>query len=208
MAKTAPPKPPRPKSDHTGEAPIAALEFRFDCLRYGHWGPHAERARLAAYVLWRVAGDRTGRLTALWHDARYSYGDAGIAMLDGFRRESAVAIELIIKAVIAEQLKLRRASERVPHTHNIPKLWQAAGLRQLNREDEHLLISFQSILMWSGRYATPLTVQNWAKEYRAFAELERHPSLGPARFIGWDEFDRLFQMARSRLLELRTEAEG
>jgi hypothetical protein len=127
MAKITPPKPPRPKSDRNDEAPIAALEFRFDCLRYGHWAPRAERARLAAYILWRVAGDRTGLLTALWHNARYSYGDAGIAMLDGFRRESAVAIELIIKAVIAEQLKLRRASERVPHTHNIQSCGRPLG---------------------------------------------------------------------------------
>jgi HEPN domain-containing protein len=160
MAKTTPPKPPRPKSARAGEAPIAALQSRFDWHRYSQWAPLAERARLAAFVLWRVAGDRTGLLTALWHDARYSYGDASVAMLEGFRRESAVAIELIIKAVIAEQFKLRDASERVPATHDIRRLWQEAGLPQLNREDEHLLLSFKSILNWSGRYATPRKVEN------------------------------------------------
>lgn len=111
--------------------------------------------------------------------------------------KGAVALELIIKAVIAEQFRLRHASEseRVPTTHDIPKLWLKAGLPELEKEDKYRLLLFKRVLSWSGRYATPRSAKAWAEENRTFAELDC-----PTQWCGWEEFDRLFQTARARLL--------
>jgi hypothetical protein len=175
-----------------------AEQSAFDWHRYGHWDTRAERVRLSAFLLWQAARD-PDRLATLRNEAHYSSGDAGIAMLEGFRRESAVALELIIKAVIAKQFRLRHASEseRVPATHDIPKLWLEAGLPELESEDKNRLLSFQSVLNWSGRYATPRSAKAWAEENRTFAE---RGCLRISIWCGWEEFDRLFQTARARLL--------
>jgi hypothetical protein len=174
-----------------------AEQSAFDWHRYGHWDTRAERARLSAFLLWQACDP--DRLAALQNEAHYSSGDAGVAMLEGFRRESAVALELIIKAVIAEQFRLRHASEseRVPTTHDIPKLWLEAGLPELEREDKNRLLLFKSVLSWSGRYATPRSAKAWAEENRTFAEGD---CLRILIWCGWEEFDRLFQTARARLL--------
>jgi hypothetical protein len=185
-----------------------AEQSAFDWHRYGHWDTRAEKARLSAFLLWQACDP--DRLAALLNETHYSRGDAGLAMLEGFRRESAVALELIIKAVIAGQFRLRHASEseRVPTTHDIPKLWLEAGLPELEREDKYRLLLFKSVLYWSGRYATPRSAKAWAKENRTFAELDC-PTQREGRFVfrtpiwcGWEEFDRLFQTARARLFEL------
>jgi hypothetical protein len=144
-----------------------AEQSTFDWRRYGHWDTSVEKAHLSAFVLWQAR--ESTRLAALQRDRHYSGGDADLAMLEGFGRESAVAVELIIKAVIAKQLRLRYAavSERVPVTHDIPKLWQDAELPELDKEDKYRLLLFKSVLMWSGRYGTPRTAKAWAEENSA-----------------------------------------
>jgi HEPN domain-containing protein len=185
-----------------------AEQSTFDWCRYGHWNTSAEKARLSAFLLWQTC--ERDKLAALQNEAHYTNGDADLALLEGFRRESAVALELIIKAVIAEQFRRRRASEseRVPKTHDIPKLWLEAGLPELERDDKYRLLLFKSVLYWSGRYAMPQSAEAWAEENRAFAELEG-PAQREGKFIfktpisyGWEEFDRLFQIARARWFEL------
>lgn len=182
-------------------------ESTFDWRRYGHWDTSAAKARLCAFLLWQA--DQPEKLVALTRDANYASGDAGQATWEGFRRESAVALELVVKAVIAKQLELQRAppANRVPATHDIPALWAAAGLPELGCEDRYRLLLFKSVLMWSGRYATPRTAKAWAEENRALAAL--NPSQREGRLIvkrpisfGWAEFDRLYQMAEARLRDL------
>lgn len=133
--------------------------------------PVAKKARLCAFLLWQAREPE--RVVMLMRDASYASGNAGLAMLEGFRRESAVALELIIKAVLAKQLELRRApvSDRVPATHDIPKLWADAGLPELPREDQYRLLLFKSVLMWSGRYVTPRSAKARAEENAALNAL-------------------------------------
>jgi hypothetical protein len=82
----------------------------FDWRRYGHWDTSAEKARLAAFLLWQYIG--VSKLAELARELEYRSGDVKLAMLEGFRRESAVALELIIKAVIAKHV--------FRHRNNIP----------------------------------------------------------------------------------------
>jgi hypothetical protein len=190
------------------DAERSHLQNIIDWRRYGHWSSSANKARLSAFLLWQT--HEPAKLAALQDGANYSSGDADLALTEGFRRESAVALELIIKAVIAKKLELQYDpnSERVPATHDIPALWRKAELPELDRQDKLQL--FKSILNWSGRYATPKTAKAWAEENREFSALD-DPALpkGKIEFktpirTGWEDFDRLFQMAKSRLRELRS----
>ena len=178
----------------------------FEWRRFGHWQSGAEKAWFAAYLLWHMRDE--AQLNTIIHQCKYKNGDAGFAVTEAFRRESAVALELIIKAVIARRMQARGAdpaSEGVPAIHDIASLWQQAKLPKLSREDRYRLLLATQTLMWSGRYAIPKTVKAWEAENKAFDALEDPPST-PGQFVirqpvslGWGEFDRLYQLAKSKV---------
>lgn len=89
-----------------GQYPRYHEQSVFDWRRYSHWETSAEKARLAAFVLWQYIGAR--ELAELTRELGYATEDARLAIREGFRRESAVALELIVKAVIAKQFELER----------------------------------------------------------------------------------------------------
>lgn len=176
--------------------------------RYGHWCTTARKAHFAAFVLWRVLED--SRIDEIVHECAYTGGDAALAVMEAFQRESAIALELIIKAVIARNYKARGAdpaTEPVPATHDLPGLWRTAGLPELARKDKYRLLMFKSVLMWSGRYATPRDAAKWKKENEEFDALE-DPPVDPRKVIVrtpittfvWSEFDRLYNFALTELM--------
>jgi hypothetical protein len=175
-----------------------------------HWVARAENARLSAAAMWHL---QDGGDFAQTIPTNVGYrGTPSIAYAEAFFREAAIALELMIKGVIAQQMEMRRAdpaTEGVPATHDLPALWAQAGLPKLGREDRYRLLSFKRVLMWSGRYATPRTAEAWDREIEAFAALQP-PRPEGTRLLGirpiscgWPEFDRLFQLAWKRFWELR-----
>ena len=83
----------------------------FEWRRFAHWDSSAAKARLSAFALWEAringrAGELAGR-------CQHRGADAGLGLIEGFRRESAVALELIVKAVIAAKLRARALTLRV-----------------------------------------------------------------------------------------------
>jgi hypothetical protein len=148
------------------------------------------------------------RLEKVVSECVYTGGDAPLAVHEAFRRESAVALELMIKAVMADKLRARRAdpkTEGVPTTHDIPKLWLDAGFPALPREGRYRLAICKSVLVWSGRYPTPKSAKTWKEKNDAFDALE-DPPVEPGKIIfrkpitiGWPEFDRLYQIARKAI---------
>jgi hypothetical protein len=178
----------------------------FEWRRFGHWNSSAAKARFSAFVLWSLRGDAW--IGEMADKCGHQRGDDKLAISEAFCRESAIALELIVKAVIAHNLQARGADppiEGVPATHNIPKLWKDARLPDLPREDLYRLHLAKSILMWSGRYATPRTVRAWEDENKDFDALEEPASeSGKVVFrkpiiMGWAEFDHLYQIAKSFL---------
>lgn len=178
----------------------------FEWRRYGHWDSSAAKARFSAYVLWRM---RDASLHSEFaQQCGHARGDAGLALLESFRRESAIALELVVKAVIASRLRARAAdpaAEGVPATHDLPKLWQTAGLPSLSGDDLYRLHLAKSVLSWAGRYPTPRKVKAWEEENREFEALE-NPQREASRFqirtpitIRWEDFDRLYQIASRAL---------
>jgi hypothetical protein len=175
----------------------------FNWRALGHWESSAAKARFTAFVLWHVADERLyGELA----QACGQGGDAGQALFEAFHRESAVALELVVKAVIARELREQYAdptTKRVPYTHNLPRLWRDAGLPTLSSEDQYRLELATSVLNWSGRYATPTTVKAWEGENQTLKALEDRLHDGERSAfhrpitITWAEFDRLYQIAHS-----------
>ena len=178
----------------------------FEWRRFGHWTSSAEKAWFAAYILWQLRDQ--AKLKEVIRECDYKNGDGDLAVIEAFRRESGVALELIVKAVIAQSMEARRADpaiEGVPASHDIPSLWSQANLPNLPREDKYRLLLVKQTLMWSGRYATPRTVKAWEEENKTFDTLEDPPA-APGQFvirkpitIGWSDFDRLYQMAKANL---------
>jgi hypothetical protein len=174
----------------------------FEWRRLGHWDSAAAKARFAAYVLWRMRD--TSLHAEMVKECGHESDDAGLALLEAFRRESAVALELVVKAVIASKLRAKGAdpaTEGVPATHDLPKLWQEAGLPALSGDDLYRLHLAKSVLMWAGRYATPRSVKAWEQENKEFDALEDPPRY-EKKFVfrtpitlGWEDFDRLYQVA-------------
>ena len=178
----------------------------FEWRRFGHWISSAEKAWFAAYLLWNMRDE--AKLKEVVRECDYKNGDSDLAVIEAFRRESGVALELIIKAVIAQRIEARQANpatEGVPANHDIPSLWSQAKLPELPREDKYRLLLVKQTLMWSGRYATPRTVQAWEEENKMFDALE-YPPNEPGKFVfrrpitvGWSDFDRLYQAANASL---------
>jgi hypothetical protein len=178
------------------------MQSSFEWRRCGHWDSSAAKAWFSAYVLWHSGDSITLEKTII--ESEYSGGDAAVGLMEGYRRESAVALELIIKAVIARKLRIQNAEPAtmgVPATHDLPQLWDIARLPGLNREDQYRLLLLKSALVWSGRYPTPRTERAWDEETKELAALEDPPS-APGKIVfrapitcGWGDFDRLYQIA-------------
>lgn len=178
----------------------------FEWRRYAHWDSSAAKARFAAYLLWQMR-DKALHST-LASECGHESGDSGLALTEAFRRESAISLELIVKAVIAKKLRDRAADpaiEGVPATHDLPKLWREAGLPNLSADDLYRLQRAKSVLIWAGRYPTPKSVKAWEEEGQEFDVLETPPR-DKTKFTfrtpittSWEDFDRLYQFAKQAL---------
>lgn len=178
-----------------------------------HYWAKADNARFAAYVLWSVSSEAQAKAAETT-----SYGGTtGIALFESFRREAAIALELVVKAVIAQRIELGIAMEhvrRVRPTHDLPSLWADAELPTLPVDDQHRLLIARSILIWSGRYAAPREDQVYEQEKVDEQGLEDTVSdngqfkIIRPRSISWEDMDRIFQVASSTLWSLRKEPNG
>ena len=146
-------------------------------------------------------------------------GTPSIATGEAFDRESALALELIVKAVIAQKVEIGGGPKSVPAVHDVPDLWVRAGLPALANDDRRRLLMVKSLLIWSGRYAAPKTDLWYYKEEAEFEALHPAPrsrsdngkllfhSLSEMSFplLDWENFDRLYQIANRELWKLRAD---
>lgn len=169
-----------------------------------HYWAKADNARYLARLLSLGLPDQL--LAEASKQSEYG-GSPGIAIWEGFRRESALALELIIKAVIARKLQVAKAPKhviRIRLSHDIPKLWDDAGLPKMSKEDRRRLLFAKTVLSWSGRYAAPKDDTQYEDEVRQDRALKEpvaedefrieHPLLWD-----WDNFDRLYRTALTEL---------
>jgi hypothetical protein len=185
-----------------------------------HYWAKADNARFCAYSLWTAAQDeRKGEAQKVAngrsneHVSAIAYGGAPwIALNEGYRREASIALELIIKAVIAQRIEGGVASPQVTKvrtTHHLASLWNDAMLPALPREDQHRLLIAQRILFWAGRYAAPKKDEDYEKESEAMMSFEDRRDSGTFKIVkgrsfSWDDVDRIYQIAAASLWEIRS----
>jgi hypothetical protein len=173
-----------------------------------HYEVKADNARFAAFVLWEN-GDK-GRLKATAKRASYG-GNPRISLGEAFRREAAIAIELMIKAVIAQLIEIGKAKPhvvKVRPTHDLVSLWADAELPALSAEDQYSLLLARRVLYWSGRYAAPIKDEHYEQEEEALAKIvvprrEGAPGTRWILFNDWETFDRIYTTASTRFWETR-----
>lgn len=172
-----------------------------------HFWAKAENARFVAATLWNSKGGLRPSGAA-----RPEYcGDPAIALNEAFLREASIALELIIKAVIAQQIEYGPDEVRsniVKYTHAITDLWREAELPKLTRESLYRLMLAQRILFWAGRYAAPKTDAAYAEEQNKLDGIVARNGSGPLGVsrritLDWQGFDELFLLAATTFHSMR-----
>ena len=126
-------------------------------------------------------------------------------VLDAFRREASLSLELITKAVIAQRLQVGEdlgTITSVPISHNVPKLWTDARLPALPPDDHARLIQARVFLMWAGRYPAPNRDEVGERDV---ADLLEHGTslFRTPRTFTWDNVERIYSTANHYLIEIR-----
>jgi len=178
-----------------------------------HYLAKAENARYVAFVLdQRLSEDALSRAA----EALPYGGTPGIAVGEGFYREAALALELIVKAVIAQKLELGVAPkyvEKVRPSHDVPRLWADAGLPKIQNKDRRILHLVKRILYWSGRYAAPKDDDQYEKEREEERALKPAAAPGVLAFerplvLDWETFDRIYGIAAEEFWRLRSHTDS
>lgn len=166
-----------------------------------HYWAKADNARFSAYVLWRARSEaQTNAKQVIGYG-----GSPEIALHETFLREAAIALELIIKAVIAQRIELGCAKAQVGTVrtiHDLPSLWADAELPTLPADDRHRLSIAKSILIWSGRYVAPKKDIQYEQERKDHEEVVGYIGslkITRPRSFSWEDVDRIFQLASSDL---------
>jgi hypothetical protein len=130
---------------------------------------------------------------------------------DGFTREGSLALELIIKAVIAQRLELGEdlgSITRVPATHKIPELWSQAKLPELPPADYGRLVSARVFLMWAGRYPAPNRDADGERDHAdlweySYDQIPTSSMFRKPQSFDWDDVDRIYSVANDFFWALR-----
>jgi hypothetical protein len=169
-----------------------------------HYWAKADNARFAAYLLRSGSCDDKAAAAAVGYN-----GTTSIARGEAFRREASISLELIIKAAIAQRTESGVSSpevQRVRETHDVMTLWRDAGLPALENRDQRLLLEVKTTLIWSGRYAAPRDDDKYQDDLDLDDKLRGGPARGKLSRIltlGWDDFDRLYQIALAEFARAR-----
>ncbi len=167
-----------------------------------HYWAKAVNAHYTSYVLSHsISNDALEKAAEAMHYG----GTPWVAVDESSRREAAIAIELIIKAVIARKVASGVAPKNVTHvrpSHDVVALWGEAGLPKLPVDDRRRLLRIKSLLYWSSRYAAPKSDKDADKEIDADETLKGSKEnsgvlIEPMLSLGWDDFDRIYQVALS-----------
>ncbi|MFO1099566.1 MAG: hypothetical protein U1E81_15210 [Xanthobacteraceae bacterium] len=172
-----------------------------------HYEVKADNARFSAYLLWKMSNDDNQKLAA---ELGYAGTPRG-ALIEAFRREAAIALELMIKAVIAQRIEsgIAKANiDKVKPTHNLPKLWNDASLPELDSDGKRTLLIAKRVLFWSGRYAAPKRDSDFIKDQAEFDQLKSEPSSAQndlLRFglFNWSDIDKVYRVAAGSFWALR-----
>lgn len=132
-------------------------------------------------------------------------------IVEAFWREASLALELIVKAVIAQRLEVGEdlgEVTKVPVSHNVPRLWTQAKLPKLVGEDLGRLIRARVNLMWAARYPAPNRDEDGDRDEaelweHAYDQLSTSSLFRRPHSFSWENVDRIFWVANNCFLEIR-----
>lgn len=156
-----------------------------------HFWAKADNARYCAWCLWNLItseGPQDPNVIGY-------RGDTDIALSEGWQRERSLALECIIKAAFAR----RERGMPVPATHDVSRLWDAAKLPKVGKDDRIRLVLTAQVLQWSGRYAAPIEGSDGQRSPLAQLTRRRGSVFTHQPKFGWGEFDSLYQRAVSAI---------
>ena len=156
----------------------------------------ADGSRYVAYCIWTLRQGQTIDPEPIGGDLE----GAKEALFWGWLRESSLALELILKSVLAQTKLDQESAPSVPSTHNVPQLWKMAGLPKTSWQQEYFLASAYQVLSWAGRYSAPRKGTHDLFENRESIrpriKLGRGTTPAPVK-MDWDSFDTLYQIAQN-----------
>ena len=172
-----------------------------------HFEAKADNARYAAYAMHSLDKEVAVRFA---NDIDYG-GTPSIALNESFLREAAIALELIVKAVIAQRIESRTSIAtvtKVRATHDLLALWDDAGLQKLQENDLRVLLHAKQVLYWSGRYAATKTDNASIKEDDTEDRVVSRRTGGNLAVLAsatlhWDSFNRIYLMAATEFWKVR-----
>lgn len=164
------------------------------------WYYKAESARFNAIALFRVRADDKS-MEALADELMIEEMHI-VATKEGFLRESAIAIGLMVKAVIDQSFQLKcfdPINTAIPATHDLAALWKLAELDELTRTDQYWLYFYKTVLIWAGRCPVPKSHKDWGEERKTLSRLSNW-SAGTCEVSDttYLAFDRLYRIAENK----------
>jgi hypothetical protein len=176
-----------------------------------HFIAKAENARFAAYLLSHIP---VATISSAKAGSKYG-GDTNIACGEAFRREAALALELILKALVAQKIEIHTAPQdvtQVPVTHDLERLWKDAALPPPSDENLRILLFARGILQWAGRYPAPTEKGEQSADctQQRIDEVTRRISQTSGPWIPlwgmpWDDFDSIYTELRTKFWTERGE---
>lgn len=170
-----------------------------------HFLAKADNARFAAYAMHTLTDEAASRCAG---EIEYG-GTPHVALQESFRREAAIALELIVKAVVAQRIESGKSKAiKVRATHDLLDLWADAGLPKLQEDDLRVLLDAKKVLYWAGRYAAPRRDEDSIKEEEAEDRIVSRRTGGTlAGFasiqLNWDAFSRIYLIAATEFWKAR-----
>lgn len=160
----------------------------------GFWSK-ADGARYLAFCMWSMRSGVPIDPSPIGGEVE----GAKSALFWGWLRESSLALELIIKAALAQKQDYREGHASVPSTHNLPQMWKMAQLPKTSFQQEDHLRSAHQVLQWSGRYSAPRRGSDDLhvnREPLPRSKCDDRPSAPLSLKMQWESFDTLYQMAQ------------
>jgi len=170
------------------------FESTWDLRRksWSHFQSRAHEARISSYILYNFDPQTL--------ESKFG-SSTQFAITKGFRREFSIAIELIIKSLMC----LQEGKEPKP-SHDVFDLWKDAGLPELDNDGNYRLSEICEILYWSGRYPAPLRDNLLLRSRERFEKFSRRvpglPKAYKVTSLSWDDFDNLYQIVNTKVVEL------